>query len=97
MYKRQTFGAYVSTPPKGTGPGIILIQEIWGVNQHIRDVADQYAMDGFTVLAPDVFFRQQPRVDLGYNDVDNPKAFGFMCALDRPLAVKDLTLSLIHI
>jgi carboxymethylenebutenolidase len=86
-----TFGAYVSTPPKGTGPGIILIQEIWGVNQHIRDVADQYAMDGFTVFAPDVFFRQQPRVDLGYNDVDNPKAYGFMGALDRPLAVKDLT------
>ena len=54
-----TFGAYVSTPPKDTagGPGIVLIQEIWGVNQHIRDVADQYAMDGFTVFAPDVFWR----------------------------------------
>ncbi len=85
------FGAYVSTPPKGSGPGVILIQEIWGVNQHIRDVADQYAMDGFTVFAPDVFFRQQPRVDLGYNEVDTHKAFGFMGALDRPLAVKDLT------
>ena len=87
-----TFGAYVSTPPKDTagGPGIVLIQEIWGVNQHIRDVADQYAMDGFTVFAPDVFWRQQPRVDLGYNEVDNPKAFAFMGALDRPNAVKDL-------
>ncbi len=87
-----TFGAYVSTPPKHAsgGPGIVLIQEIWGVNQHIRDVADQYAMDGFTVFAPDVFWRQQPRVDLGYNEVDNPKAFAFMGALDRPNAVKDL-------
>jgi carboxymethylenebutenolidase len=87
-----SFGAYVSAPPKATagGPGIMLIQEIWGVNQHIRDVADQYAMDGFTVFAPDVFWRQQPRVDLGYNDVDNPKAFAFMGALDRPNAVKDL-------
>ena len=87
-----SFGAYVSTPPKDTagGPGIVLIQEIWGVNQHIRDVADQYAMDGFTVFAPDVFWRQQPRVDLGYNEVDNPKAFAFMGALDRPNAVKDL-------
>jgi carboxymethylenebutenolidase len=87
-----SFGAYVSTPPKATagGPGIILIQEIWGVNQHIRDVADQYAMDGFTVFAPDVFWRQQPRVDLGYNEVDNPKAFAFMGALDRPNAVEDL-------
>jgi carboxymethylenebutenolidase len=87
-----TFGAYVSTPPKDTagGPGIVLIQEIWGVNQHIRDVADQYAMDGFTVFAPDVFWRLQPRVDLDYNDVDNPKAFAFMGGLDRPNAVKDL-------
>ena len=46
-----SFGAYVSTPPKvatapnGQGPGIVLIQEIWGVNQHIRDVADSYALD----------------------------------------------------
>ena len=85
-----SFGAYVSTPPKaatapnGQGPGIVLIQEIWGVNQHIRDVADSYAMDGFTVFAPDIFWRQQPRVDLGYNEVDNPKAFAFMGALDRP-------------
>lgn len=88
----SSFGAYVSTPPKATegGPGIILIQEIWGVNQHIRDVADQYAMDGFTVFAPDVFWRQQPRVDLAYNEVDNPKAFALMGALDRPNAVKDL-------
>ena len=87
-----TFGAYVSTPPKDTagGPGIVLIQEIWGVNQHIRDVSDQYAMDGFTVFAPDVFWRQQPRVDLAYNEVDNPKAFALMGALDRPNAVKDL-------
>ena len=84
------FGAYVSTPPTGTGPGLILIQEIWGVNQHIRDVADSYAMDGFTVFAPDVFWRQQPRVDLGYNEVDNPKAFAFMGGLDRPNAALDL-------
>ncbi len=91
-----SFGAYVSTPPKAAmepkwqGPGIVLIQEIWGVNQHIRDVADSYAIDGFTVFAPDIFWRQQPRVDLGYNDVDNPKAFAFMGALDRPNTALDL-------
>lgn len=87
-----SFGAYVSTPPKAaaSGPGIVLIQEIWGVNQHIRDVADQYAMDGFTVFAPDVFWRLQRRVDLGYNDVDNPKAFAFMNAIDRSSAALDL-------
>jgi len=85
-----SFGAYMSTPPKGNGPGLVVIQEIWGVNEHIRDVADQYAMDGFTVFVPDVFWRQQPRVDLGYNDVDTPKAFAYMTALDAPNASKDL-------
>lgn len=85
-----SFGAYVSTPPTGKGPGIVLIQEIWGVNQHIRDVADSYAMDGFTVFAPDIFWRQQPRVDLGYNEVDNPKAYAFMNGLDRTNVAVDL-------
>lgn len=85
-----SFGAYVSTPPTGKGPGLIVIQEIWGVNQHIRDVADQYAMDGFTVFAPDIFWRMQPRVDLDYNERDTPKAFEYMKALDRPAAARDL-------
>ncbi len=91
----KKFGAYVATPPKGStggsGPGLILIQEIWGVNEHIRAVAEQYALDGFTVYAPDIFWRQQPRVDLQYNETDNPKAFAFMQALDGDNAVADLT------
>ena len=62
------FGAYLSLPPTGKGPGIVLIQEIFGVNQHIREVADQYASDGFVVLAPDVFWRQEPGVDIAYDD-----------------------------
>ncbi len=62
-----TFKAYLSLPPTGRGPGILLIQEIFGVNEHIRGVADQYAMDGYTVLAPDVFWREEPRVELGYD------------------------------
>ena len=76
--------------PKGSGPGLVVLQEIWGVNEHIRDVADRYAMDGFMVYAPDVFWRQQPRVDLGYNGIDTPKAFAFMTALDATNAAKDL-------
>ncbi len=61
------FKAYLSLPPTGRGPGILLIQEIFGVNEHIRAVADQYAMDGYTVLAPDVFWREEPGIQLGYD------------------------------
>jgi carboxymethylenebutenolidase len=60
------FEGYLALPPGGSGPGLVLFQEIFGVNAHIRAVAEQYALDGFVVLAPDVFWRQAARVDLGY-------------------------------
>ena len=72
------------------GPGIVLIQEIFGVNAHIRGVADQYASDGYTVLAPDLFWRMQPMVDLGYGEGDFQKGVGYMQKLDFAAAVKDL-------
>ena len=86
----QEFDAYLSLPPKGTGPGLIIIQEIWGVNEHIRAVADQYAADGYVVLAPDVFWRQKPGVDLQYTEADTKLAYQYMTNLDGPNAVKDL-------
>ena len=60
-----TYGAYLSLPPTGKGPGIVLFEEIFGVNRHIRAVADQYALDGFVVLAPDVFWRAGARLEFG--------------------------------
>ena len=86
----QRFDAYLSLPPKGVGPGLIIIQEIWGVNEHIRAVADQYAADGYVVLAPDMFWRQQPRVDLQYTEADTKFAYQYMTNLDGPNAVQDL-------
>jgi carboxymethylenebutenolidase len=85
------FGGYLSLPPTGSGPGLVVIQEIWGVNEHIRAVADQYASDGYVVIAPDVFWRQEPRVDLKYDEAGTGKAFAFMQNLDGPNAVLDLT------
>ena len=86
----QSFGAYLSLPPTGRGPGLVVLQEIWGVNAHIRAVADQYAADGFVVLAPDVFWRQEPGVDLQYTEADTKKAYHLMQNLDTPNAIADL-------
>lgn len=86
----ETFGGYLSLPPTGRGPGIVLIQEIWGVNAHIRAVADQYALDGYVVLAPDVFWRLEPRVDLAYDEAGSAKAFGFLRSVDLKLATSDI-------
>jgi carboxymethylenebutenolidase len=72
------FAAYLALPPAGRGPGLVLFQEIFGVNEHIRTVAEQYALDGFVVLAPDVFWRQAPRVELGYEGTDRQQALALM-------------------
>lgn len=86
----KTFDGYLALPPTGTGPGLVLIQEIWGVNAHIRAVADSYALDGYVVLAPDVFWRQEPGTDLHYDEAGTQKAYALMRGLDGPNAVKDL-------
>ena len=75
------FGGYLALPPAGRGPGLVLFQEIFGVNAHIRAVAEQYALDGFVVLAPDVFWRQAPRVDLGYEGADRQRGITLMQAM----------------
>ena len=86
----DTYSGYLSLPPRGTGPGLVLIQEIWGVNEHIRTVADQYALEGFVVLAPDVFWRQEERVDLQYNESGTQRAFELLQGMDQTKAVEDL-------
>lgn len=65
--------AWLCLPPARRGPGLVLFQEIFGVNPHIRAVAEQYALSGFVVLAPDVFWRQSPRVELGYEGDDRQR------------------------
>ena len=47
--------AYISLPPSGQGPGVVVIQEWWGLVPHIRDVADRLAAQGFVALAPDLY------------------------------------------
>ena len=85
-----TFGAYLSLPRGGKGPGIVLLQEIFGVNQHIRNVADQYAADGYVVLAPDMFWRHGARIELGYVDADWKRAVELMQATDFAKAQTDV-------
>jgi carboxymethylenebutenolidase len=72
---------YLALPPAGSGPGLLLWQEIFGVNAHIRAVAEQYALAGFTVLAPDVFWRSERRVELGYAPADIDRGRSLMGAL----------------
>lgn len=85
--------AYLALPPAGRGPGLLLLQEIFGVNAHIRGVAEQYAADGFVVLAPDTFWREAPRVDLGYDGEDRQRALSLMGGYGADAAIADLQAS----
>ena len=85
------FQAYLALPRGGKGPGIVLLQEIFGVNEHVRNVADQYAADGYMVLAPDLFWRSAPRIELGYEGEDLQSAYTLMQACDVALAQSDIT------
>jgi carboxymethylenebutenolidase len=84
------FGGYLALPPGGRGPGLVLFEEIFGVNEHIRAVAEQYALDGFVVLAPDMFWRQAPRVELGYEGADRQRALTLMTGYTGPDALADI-------
>jgi carboxymethylenebutenolidase len=85
--------AYLALPPAGRGPGLVLLQEIFGVNEHIRALAEQYALDGFVVLAPDVFWRQQRRIELGYEGADRQRGISMAGALKPAELLADLKAS----
>ena len=84
------FDAYVAVPPSGAGPAIVVLQEIFGVNKAMRDVADYYAEEGYVAIVPDLFWRFSPRVELGHSPEDFQKAFDYYQRFDVDTAVKDI-------
>src|SRR5262245_17813058 len=79
-YKLAAYRAEPSGKPRG---GIVVIQEIFGVNSHIRQVADGYAADGYLVVAPALFDRVQKNVELGYTPDDIAKGREIRGKVDR--------------
>ncbi len=71
--------------PRG---GIVVIQEIFGVTRHIRDVVDQYAAAGYLAIAPALFDRVEPNVDVAYTDMQ--RAMGYMKAMNNDKVMLDL-------
>lgn len=86
----QKLDAYVARPEGAPLAGLVVVQEIFGVNAHIRSVADGYAKDGFLAVAPAMFDRIEPGVELGYGDADMQKARSFFPKLDVEKAVMDV-------
>lgn len=86
-----TLGAYQAMPsgtPKGA---VVVIQEIFGVNRHIREVVDGYAADGYFAIAPQIFDRIERNIELGYDEADMGKGIELAFQkLDHGLTAQDL-------
>jgi carboxymethylenebutenolidase len=85
------FAGYLATPTSGRGPGIVVIQEIFGVNQVMRDICDDLASHGYFALAPDLFWRLEPGVQLtDKTDAEWKRAFDLMGRFDIDKGMKDI-------
>jgi carboxymethylenebutenolidase len=78
----ETIRGYLATPATGRGPGVLVIQEWWGLVDHIQDVCDRFAREGFTALAPDLY--------RGETASDPDAAGRLMMGLEIPRAARDL-------
>jgi carboxymethylenebutenolidase len=74
--------AYVASPSGAPKGGLVVLQEIFGVNSHIRAVADGYAAEGYFVVAPSTFHRVQAGVELGYTEADMGAGMGLKTAVE---------------
>jgi carboxymethylenebutenolidase len=84
------FDSYLALPASGYGPGIVVLQEIFGVNQFMRDTCDWYAAHGFVAICPDLFWRQERGVDMtDKSEAEWQKAFQLYQGLDEAKAVED--------
>jgi carboxymethylenebutenolidase len=85
------FAGYLATPATERGPGIVVIQEIFGVNQVMRDICDDLASHGYFALAPDLFWRLEPGAQLtDKTDAEWKRAFDLMGRFDIDKGMKDI-------
>jgi carboxymethylenebutenolidase len=95
----QAIPAYVAQPKSQPKGGIVVIQEIFGVNPHIRAVADGYAEQGYLAVAPAIFHRVKPNVELGYEQDDMAAGMALKTAteaLPSPGIMQDIQAAIQH-
>ena len=86
----QTISAYKAEPAGKPRGGIVVIQEIWGVNSHIRSVADGYAKEGYLAIAPAIFDRVEKGVTMDqYTQETMGRGFGLMQKVNIDKALLD--------
>jgi carboxymethylenebutenolidase len=81
--------AYVAIPESGTGPGMLVLMEIFGVGTYIRGATDRMAEHGYVALAPDLYRRTRPGVEFSHSPEGLQEAFAAVSELDIPGAIED--------
>ena len=85
------FSAYVARPAASPAPAVVVIQEIFGVNQVMRDIADRLAEQGYLAVCPDLFWRIEPGIDItDQSEAEMKKAFELYNAFDVDKGVEDI-------
>lgn len=82
--------AYLVSPEGESKGFIVMLQEIFGVNDAMRQKAQEFAALGYDVLLPDLFWRQKPKLSLGYSEEDRKAGFGYMQQYDQYAGTLDL-------
>lgn len=91
--------AYVARPAGQARGAVVVVQEIFGVNSHIRGVADGYAAQGYVAVAPACFHRIKPGVELGYSEADMGEGMGYKTAVEAlpaPGVLQDIQAAIDH-
>jgi len=89
--------AWLAEPAGRPRGALVVAQEIFGVNSHIRSVADGYAADGYLTIAPALFDRVERGVQLGYSDADIQRGFALKTACGNELPLLDIEAAIGHV
>jgi carboxymethylenebutenolidase len=93
-FDEHELDAYVARPAGEPIAGLVVLQEAFGVNHHIRSVADGFARDGFFAVAPALFDRVERGVEVGYTDQDLQKGIAMARQIDPAKAMLDVEAAL---
>src|SRR5262249_29881908 len=85
------FQAYLSPPPGRPRGAVVVLQEIFGVNSHIRAVTDSFAQEGYTAIAPSLFDRIRRGIELGYSEAEIQEGAGYRQQLALEQTLKDVS------
>jgi carboxymethylenebutenolidase len=86
----HTFSAYRADPPDAPKGAVVVLQEVFGVNSHIRQITDAFAACGYVAIAPSLFDSVKPGIELGYDDAGVAEGAGLVQQVGKDRAIAEI-------